>query len=1237
MPTSATMSSASTVYYGPDSTNYASVGSVFYNEQVQVYAMEKNWFFIEYSTGATTKKRGYVPYSTVNNAAAVASSVPTRLFTGYADVSNQALSVFTGPGTTAVYPSPGTVYAGEGFTRFNETSGNYTYVEYSTPSGTRRGYALTSQLAGRNRGVLADVSVTSATVYSGPKSTYVVSGTVFRDEYVVILERDMPPTSPAYYLIEYNSLSGRKRGYVDQNSITPCSSLSSVGALKLIEGAASVKQNVNVYAGPNQNFALAGSVFTNEIVHAIEGVPAESAYTFVEYSTPSGKKRGYVSAEALQALPGYYATMAIASNVYYGPDSTNYASVGSVEQEEPVQVLATEKNWFFIEYSTSSNNKCGYVPYDALNNPATAASSVPARTFTGVADVTIQNVTVFTGPNDSYAVSGSLYSGEGLTRFNESSGSYTYVEYSTPSGTKRGYVETAQLAGRNRGVLADVTAVPAAVFSGPDETYFHSGSVFLGEYVVILERDITSVYPSKWYYIEYNSPSGRKRGYINQNRITPLSSLSSVEELRTGNGLALAQQNLTVYSGPDVNFATVGTIFANERVSVLDGVPAESSYSYIEYNIGSYTSKRGYVQASFLQSTSVTLPVISTANVTEGTYGLSGNSRPLKYYKIGNGPNVLAAVFGVHGFEDAWAADGEELAKIAKTLIDELVLGSLTAWSIYVIPSANPDGILDGWTNNGPGRTTVSAKKDINRSFPTNFLVYLDSRNYNGTTSLGSQEALALSEILLQWKSEASTMVLLDVHGWLNQSIGDSIVGQHFASQFGFSHTALGESARGYLTRWGQANGMLVSLIELPFPSSPQDIITRDFSGKFVQATRNMLNTIAQSIAVTGVTVSPTEFTLNYEQTQQLIATVSPANATNKAVEWSSSNTNVATVNSTGLVTAGTNSGAAIITVTTVDGGFEATSTVNVSAVTVPVEGIAISPLLLELNVGESQQLTKIIYPANATNQNVIWSSDKPNVASVDNNGMVTAGLVDDTATITATTEDGGFSATTTVIVSGSGTVPAGYTTYKLGATLPSGGPFDGWAVNQGFNDKDTDNQGHLGYDIALGTTAGIPVKPIFGGKVVFVRPDNSTWNGRIVVIEHNLPGVRKFYSSYSHLQETEVTVGDDQNPTYVTTDTVIGTMGGSADGSDTRFGPHVHLCTYTRDSYHPDPFGYCGPLDTALQLHLLTFEDAAGINYNDYYYGGDESKFPRSDGCVFYDPFGVVSTNGQIIEAFHP
>ncbi|WP_152495383.1 hypothetical protein, partial [Dehalobacter sp. UNSWDHB] len=173
---SATMSSASTVYHGPNSSNYATVGSVSLNESVQVYAMEKNWFFIEYSTGATTKKRGYVTYSKINNAATVAASVPTRSFTGYADVSIQNITVCTGPETSTTYPSPGTVYATEGFTRFNETSGGYTYIEYSTSLGTKRGYALTSQLAGRNRGVLSDVTAASPTVYTGPRSDYVTGG-----------------------------------------------------------------------------------------------------------------------------------------------------------------------------------------------------------------------------------------------------------------------------------------------------------------------------------------------------------------------------------------------------------------------------------------------------------------------------------------------------------------------------------------------------------------------------------------------------------------------------------------------------------------------------------------------------------------------------------------------------------------------------------------------------------------------------------------------------------------------------------------------------------------------------------------------------------------------------------------------------------------------------------------------------------------------------------------------------
>lgn len=84
-------------------------------------------------------------------------------------------------------------------------------------------------------------------------------------------------------------------------------------------------------------------------------------------------------------------------------------------------------------------------------------------------------------------------------------------------------------------------------------------------------------------------------------------------------------------------------------------------------------------------------------------------------------------------------------------------------------------------------------------------------------------------------------------------------------------------------------------------------------------------------IAATGVSLSNSSISLNAGGTRTLTATVLPANATNKTVTWSSNNTGVATVNSSGLVTA-QSIGTATITVTTASGGFTATCTVDVTA-----------------------------------------------------------------------------------------------------------------------------------------------------------------------------------------------------------------------------------------------------------------------------------------------------------------
>lgn len=92
-----------------------------------------------------------------------------------------------------------------------------------------------------------------------------------------------------------------------------------------------------------------------------------------------------------------------------------------------------------------------------------------------------------------------------------------------------------------------------------------------------------------------------------------------------------------------------------------------------------------------------------------------------------------------------------------------------------------------------------------------------------------------------------------------------------------------------------------------------------------------LTNANVQVVPVTGVSVAPASVTLNAGTTTQLTATVSPANATNKDVTWSSSNNAVATVNATGLVTA-VAAGTATITVRTVDQLKTATTAVTVNA-----------------------------------------------------------------------------------------------------------------------------------------------------------------------------------------------------------------------------------------------------------------------------------------------------------------
>ncbi len=168
-------------------------------------------------------------------------------------------------------------------------------------------------------------------------------------------------------------------------------------------------------------------------------------------------------------------------------------------------------------------------------------------------------------------------------------------------------------------------------------------------------------------------------------------------------------------------------------------------------------------------------------------------------------------------------------------------------------------------------------------------------------------------------------------------------------------------------------------------------------------------------IKVTGVKLNKKAVTKTVGETEQLKATVLPANATNKAVTWSSSNKAIATVNSKGLVTA-KKKGKATITVTTKDGNKKATCTVTVKAKVVKVTGVKLNKKAVTKTVGETEQLKATVLPANATNKAVTWSSSNTAVATVSNKGLVTA-KKKGKATITVTTKDGNKKATCTVTV----------------------------------------------------------------------------------------------------------------------------------------------------------------------------------------------------------------------------
>lgn len=174
-------------------------------------------------------------------------------------------------------------------------------------------------------------------------------------------------------------------------------------------------------------------------------------------------------------------------------------------------------------------------------------------------------------------------------------------------------------------------------------------------------------------------------------------------------------------------------------------------------------------------------------------------------------------------------------------------------------------------------------------------------------------------------------------------------------------------------------------------------------------SSKNVDSSKDTAIHVTNISFDRNEIELSLGNTAYLNVTIEPSNATNKNYTWSTSDKNVASVDTMGLgIITANGYGEATITATSQDGGLTANCRIIVKQVS--VESVSLNYSNATIEEGKTGRLRVTISPSNATNQNVSWSSSEPSVASIDSSGLITA-IKPGLTVITVTTEDGGFTA----------------------------------------------------------------------------------------------------------------------------------------------------------------------------------------------------------------------------------
>lgn len=217
----------------------------------------------------------------------------------------------------------------------------------------------------------------------------------------------------------------------------------------------------------------------------------------------------------------------------------------------------------------------------------------------------------------------------------------------------------------------------------------------------------------------------------------------------------------------------------------------------------------------------VILPENKVKAINTYSYGTSGKNRNLSYtaFEVKKPTKKVLIVFELHGFEDSYAKDGQKLVNIGNAVISYFKAhpSELYNCSLYIVSSANPDGLAEGTTNNGPGRCQVSLGVDLNRDFDINWAKRTNARNKT-LAPFSAPESRALRDLVIKIRPTD----VVDVHGWLKTTYGTSSLCKPFQNAFGIGRTSGLSGWSGYFASWATLYAPRTALVELPSPNASQ-------------------------------------------------------------------------------------------------------------------------------------------------------------------------------------------------------------------------------------------------------------------------------------------------------------------------------------------------------------------------------------------------------------------------------